>query len=107
MTGIARSTSAESFGLVMIMSVAAPRNRKTLRSAIEMLTPKAALTWVVSAVRRETISPLRVWSKKAGSSEVRCRNRSEEHTSELQSRQYLVCRLLLEKKKKQYREEES
>src|SRR3712207_8645812 len=28
------------------------------------------------------------------------RFRSEEHTSELQSRQYLVCRLLLEKKKK-------
>src|SRR3712207_6950018 len=29
-------------------------------------------------------------------------SRSEEHTSELQSRQYLVCRLLLEKKKKQH-----
>src|SRR5438445_5224097 len=29
-----------------------------------------------------------------------CLRRSEEHTSELQSRQYLVCRLLLEKKKK-------
>src|SRR5258707_1929508 len=28
-----------------------------------------------------------------------CDERSEEHTSELQSRQYLVCRLLLEKKK--------
>src|SRR3712207_7168657 len=28
--------------------------------------------------------------------------RSEEHTSELQSRQYLVCRLLLEKKKTSY-----
>src|SRR3712207_7557568 len=28
--------------------------------------------------------------------------RSEEHTSELQSRQYLVCRLLLEKKKQYY-----
>src|SRR3712207_8363855 len=28
----------------------------------------------------------------------RARRRSEEHTSELQSRQYLVCRLLLEKK---------
>src|SRR3712207_8361594 len=28
------------------------------------------------------------------------RRRSEEHTSELQSRQYLVCRLLLEKKRK-------
>src|SRR3712207_8298009 len=32
------------------------------------------------------------------------RSRSEEHTSELQSRQYLVCRLLLEKKKKKLRE---
>src|SRR3712207_8443042 len=30
---------------------------------------------------------------------VRIERRSEEHTSELQSRQYLVCRLLLEKKK--------
>src|SRR3712207_8612208 len=29
-----------------------------------------------------------------------CWTRSEEHTSELQSRQYLVCRLLLEKKNK-------
>src|SRR3712207_8452907 len=32
----------------------------------------------------------------------RRRGRSEEHTSELQSRQYLVCRLLLEKKKHTY-----
>src|SRR3712207_8415371 len=30
--------------------------------------------------------------------------RSEEHTSELQSRQYLVCRLLLEKKKNNHRD---
>src|SRR3712207_7354376 len=34
----------------------------------------------------------RSWSEREG------RFRSEEHTSELQSRQYLVCRLLLEKK---------
>src|SRR3712207_6950942 len=33
--------------------------------------------------------------------------RSEEHTSELQSRQYLVCRLLLEKKKTQYYESDT
>src|SRR3712207_8874266 len=34
--------------------------------------------------------------------------RSEEHTSELQSRQYLVCRLLLEKKKQiSYRDKDS
>src|SRR3712207_7927837 len=35
----------------------------------------------------------------SGDRQLRAR-RSEEHTSELQSRQYLVCRLLLEKKKK-------
>src|SRR5258707_3204886 len=35
----------------------------------------------------------------AWSAPVGLRTRSEEHTSELQSRQYLVCRLLLEKKK--------
>src|SRR2546429_2860096 len=41
----------------------------------------------------------------AGRSSARCRvalrRRSEEHTSELQSRLHLVCRLLLEKKKKE------
>src|SRR3712207_7531267 len=35
----------------------------------------------------------------AGATAVAAIDRSEEHTSELQSRQYLVCRLLLEKKK--------
>src|SRR3712207_7139072 len=34
---------------------------------------------------------------RGGSGRVPVRDRSEEHTSELQSRQYLVCRLLLEK----------
>src|SRR3712207_7642749 len=37
---------------------------------------------------------------------VRLGARSEEHTSELQSRQYLVCRLLLEKKKSEQALEE-
>src|SRR3712207_7628919 len=36
----------------------------------------------------------------AAREEISLTRRSEEHTSELQSRQYLVCRLLLEKKKK-------
>src|SRR3712207_7724546 len=35
------------------------------------------------------------------------KQRSEEHTSELQSRQYLVCRLLLEKKKKKLQKSRS
>src|SRR5258707_11619788 len=45
-----------------------------------------------AATKRARCSP----KSTAGSPRVR----SEEHTSELQSRQYLVCRLLLEKKKK-------
>src|SRR5947209_12566245 len=40
-------------------------------------------------------------ARSPGSSEADRARRSEEHTSELQSRQYLVCRLLLEKKNKQ------
>src|SRR5258707_11055070 len=43
----------------------------------------------------------RCWPAAAPATPASCRSRrSEEHTSELQSRQYLVCRLLLEKKKK-------
>src|SRR3712207_7817198 len=37
---------------------------------------------------------------RCGITRRKTRSRSEEHTSELQSRQYLVCRLLLEKKKR-------
>src|SRR3712207_8094455 len=47
--------------------------------------------------RRATIDEL--W-KDPGNIASRDLRRSEEHTSELQSRQYLVCRLLLEKKSK-------
>src|SRR3712207_7313163 len=50
---------------------------------------------VVAIARRGEASVAQV-AKDFGISE----SRSEEHTSELQSRQYLVCRLLLEKKKK-------
>src|SRR5258707_5558555 len=49
--------------------------------------------------RRSTIAPYSCtvrWERWTGS-------RSEEHTSELQSRQYLVCRLLLEKKNRSRR----
>src|SRR2546423_11707217 len=41
----------------------------------------------------------RIYNVSSGRPETRCRCRSEEHTSELQSLAYLVCRLLLEKKK--------
>src|SRR3712207_7354050 len=62
----------------------------------------------VYAESRQSVStPARRLAGVPGSLPRRCpcgrspgRGRSEEHTSELQSRQYLVCRLLLEKKKK-------
>src|SRR3712207_7078985 len=44
--------------------------------------------------------PLRRVPADRGGDRERAHSRSEEHTSELQSRQYLVCRLLLEKKNK-------
>src|SRR3712207_4981124 len=44
--------------------------------------------------------PARAASWRGGRPDAATGFRSEEHTSELQSRQYLVCRLLLEKKKK-------
>src|SRR3712207_7145215 len=50
---------------------------------------KTEVTWAAFAPNEER---LQLFGDKGG--------RSEEHTSELQSRQYLVCRLLLEKKKK-------
>src|SRR3712207_6896268 len=55
---------------------------------------------------RDWVSPMRALSARHGVLALEVRDpreeelpdRSEEHTSELQSRQYLVCRLLLEKK---------
>src|SRR5258707_4670320 len=50
---------------------------------------------------RQQVLPMRSNGGKSGAHGLlRGWIRSEEHTSELQSRQYLVCRLLLEKKKK-------
>src|SRR3712207_7994123 len=46
--------------------------------------------WRARSLPAPTASPASSWAT---------HSRSEEHTSELQSRQYLVCRLLLEKKK--------
>src|SRR5258707_8560732 len=45
-------------------------------------------------------APAREFAHTADLVQPQAHGRSEEHTSELQSRQYLVCRLLLEKKKK-------
>src|SRR5258707_8711971 len=55
---------------------------------------------LASSMRGQRTDSLRPLPTPTGGPMSRRGERSEEHTSELQSRQYLVCRLLLEKKKK-------
>src|SRR5258707_11111214 len=63
--------------------------------------PRSTLFPYTTLFRSSTmITPRRRWSAPLNIAKISSRKRSEEHTSELQSRQYLVCRLLLEKKKK-------
>src|SRR3712207_7313636 len=73
--------------------------------------PRSTLFPYTTLFRSRPCRPTRTWRKKIGPGEPSrtaratatrtgdSSPRSEEHTSELQSRQYLVCRLLLEKKK--------
>src|SRR3712207_7877662 len=82
----------------------------TLFRSRSAILPRAA-TWYVkrAATFSDALAAVRrtLWTDAALRTSVADRNpakvpravRSEEHTSELQSRQYLVCRLLLEKKK--------
>src|SRR5947209_682648 len=56
-------------------------------------------TWLTRITVHEALARRRKWKPEETSEDVMETLRSEEHTSELQSRQYLVCRLLLEKKK--------
>src|SRR3712207_8174444 len=68
-------------------------------------------TWPLVVLRHAKAKPRSSWTKAEGERPLAVTGtrqaqavRSEEHTSELQSRQYLVCRLLLEKKKKHTRQ---
>src|SRR3712207_7367278 len=71
-----------------------PLRRPTARVGRRGRAPRCSVLWAPPPLRRPTAGV-----GKIGSPPI-CSARSEEHTSELQSRQYLVCRLLLEKKKK-------
>src|SRR3712207_7318678 len=58
----------------------------------------AALSWIALVTPQTTAKGFSVEAQTLSAAQAWPRSRSEEHTSELQSRQYLVCRLLLEKK---------
>src|SRR2546429_3339556 len=77
-----------------------PANPQTPRSpALEPAACPIASYPAVSGTSRPAAAKARGKGQLAGSGSSPAKNRSEEHTSELQSRLHLVCRLLLEKKK--------
>src|SRR3712207_7194674 len=65
-----------------------------LAERLRIKTPRPATSEAIVATAVEVVR------RSGWDGPVGCGFRSEEHTSELQSRQYLVCRLLLEKKNK-------
>src|SRR3712207_8339250 len=75
------------------------RGRDTPQNVGSKWTLRLARTRHVWWLSRSVAGSLSGGPSSTGGSQPSGKTRSEEHTSELQSRQYLVCRLLLEKKK--------
>src|SRR3989442_4587685 len=76
----------------------------SLHDALPISGPSAAAIRAAAGAGRARRSAPGSWrcgpgAGRAGRDRNTCGSRSEEHTSELQSRPHLVCRLLLEKKK--------
>src|SRR2546430_3527443 len=74
------------------------RDSSILKSASCVLPPPMVIAGVLDAPER--LGRRRISRVLVAGSSARSNGRSEEHTSELQSQSNLVCRLLLEKKKK-------
>src|SRR3712207_8037890 len=123
MTGTAQTEAAELSQTYKLGVVPIPTNRPMIRedrADVIYKTETAKFDAVIDdiAERHEAGQPVLVGTASVEKSELLSKmllrrgirhevlnaknhaRRSEEHTSELQSRQYLVCRLLLEKKKK-------
>jgi len=85
MIGIAPSTNRDKRGLVTTIMAAPPRKSSKLRNAIETEAPTADLICVVSAVSRETISPVRAVSKNDADNCVRCAKTSDRRSATIRS----------------------
>src|SRR3712207_8608805 len=75
----------------------------SLHDALPIWIRESVVPGTLLRLRRQPVQRLdllgRRWGSCSATTGPEVVTRSEEHTSELQSRQYLVCRLLLEKKK--------
>src|SRR3712207_7775511 len=94
-----RSTLFPYTTLFRSLNYAVEEGRKSVtlvhKGNIQKFTEGAFMKWGYELVKEEFSEVAVGWDDCGG----KPGDRSEEHTSELQSRQYLVCRLLLEKKK--------
>src|SRR3712207_8869591 len=77
----------------------APAHRGVRLAEHELVDRVGVVGQVETGARPELEHPAARLGEQLGAPGHHAAARSEEHTSELQSRQYLVCRLLLEKKK--------
>src|SRR3712207_9233257 len=89
--------STETLGAVTLAAEAALRSGA---GKLQVVVPSKVAPHVSIALPEALVRG--VPSTEAGAIRASSADRSEEHTSELQSRQYLVCRLLLEKHKLHY-----
>src|SRR3712207_8077474 len=87
---IRRPPRSTLFPYTTLFRSTANRQKRGRRRVIAFLCIKRGTCVSTDRIRPSPVIKLR---------SLRAKSRSEEHTSELQSRQYLVCRLLLEKKK--------
>src|SRR3712207_8240270 len=81
--------------------------RSSLHLLLAPLCPMTRRPSVLSTCREIRAPTINAFSATTECAKSGLRFRSEEHTSELQSRQYLVCRLLLEKTKARRSDEET
>src|SRR5947209_15517907 len=96
---ICRSTPTPFIGMAVPRSLTSLKLRLTRIAGSTLTASGETSATTYCAVPRGTVERgSKLMVSVAGARPERWR--SEEHTSELQSRQYLVCRLLLEKKKK-------
>src|SRR3712207_7557288 len=90
---IRRPPRSTLFPYTTLFRSTATRTTSARTAALTTPTHTALTTWPPTSTTKRTRT-------RSTTTAPSSRTRSEEHTSELQSLQYLVCRLLLEKKKK-------
>src|SRR5215475_7134735 len=101
-TSVISATSACSANSHVFSRTMATNQSRKCGAASITPPPTKYVSGSVNLAASENTRPIAIacWRKIASAISSPCSPRSEEHTSELQSRENLVCRLLLEKKKK-------